>query len=119
VPASAAAPNGDSFIRARQQGIFERVDAGDGFVDAGPDEQPEIGGDLVVARPCRVKFSCHRPDQFAEPLLDVHVDILERRVFGQLARRIFRGDPVEPGDNRRGVTDADNALLTKHRRMRL
>ena len=42
------------------------------------DEQPEVGRDLVVARARGVQASRRRADQFAEPALDIHMNVLER-----------------------------------------
>ena len=44
-----------------------------------------------------------RPDQLAEPMLDMHVDVLERRILDEPAGGIFLGDAVEALADRRGL----------------
>ena len=39
--------------------------------------EPEIGGHLVVARARGVEAPCGRADQFGQPGLDIHVNILQ------------------------------------------
>ena len=45
----------------------------------------EIGGDLVVARARGVQPPGGRPDQFGQPVLDIHVNVLERALEGKFA----------------------------------
>jgi hypothetical protein len=55
-------------------------------VDRIADPQPEVGGDLIVARARGMQPSGSRPDQFVEPALDVHMDVLERALELEFAR---------------------------------
>ena len=50
------------------------VDAVDGIADI----EPEIGCNLIVARPRRVKAARRRADQGLEAAFDVHVHVFER-----------------------------------------
>ena len=54
-------------------------------VDRVAHPEPKIGRDLVVARAGGVQPPGRRPDQFGEPALDVHVDVLERALERELA----------------------------------
>jgi hypothetical protein len=66
-----------------------------------------------------VQLAGGRPDQFAEALLDMHVDVLERRILDQSASGIFLGDPVEPIGDCPGLLAGEDSLRPKHGRMRL
>ena len=86
-----------------------RAGLGVGAVDQGPlqaahfeieavdriaQPQPQIGCDLVIARPRGMKAPRHRPDQLSEARLDVHVNVF---VFGaehKAAAFNFRPDLV-------------------------
>ena len=57
------------------------VDAVDGVAHP----EPEIGRHLIVARARGVQPPGGRPDQLREPALDVHMDVLERALEGELA----------------------------------
>ena len=71
---------------------FELVDGRNDVVNRAAHEQPQIGRHLVVARPRRVQPPGRRSDQLAEPLLDVHVDVLERGILRDAIFRILFGD---------------------------
>ena len=47
--------------------------------------EPEVGRDLIVARARGMQAPGGRPDQFREPAFDVHVDVLQRALEGELA----------------------------------
>ena len=89
------------------------------LVDRVAHEQAEIGRHLVVARARGVELARDRTDQFGQPLLDMHVDVLERGILDQLAVGIFGGDRVEPGQDLRGLVGGQNALPAEHRGMGL
>ena len=55
------------------------------FADGVAHPEPEVGRDLIVARACGVQAPRGRPDEFREPALDIHVDVLERPLEGELA----------------------------------
>ena len=57
-----------------------------GLVDRVADEQLEVGRDLVVARARGVQPARRLADQLGQAVLDMHVDVFERRILGQLAR---------------------------------
>ena len=63
--------------RPRHQRILKCGQRGIGLVDGVADIQPKISRDLIVARTGGVQPSCRRPDQFAEPAFDIHVNVLE------------------------------------------
>jgi hypothetical protein len=54
-------------------------------VDRVADPEPEIGCHLVIARTRGVKPAGRWPDQFGQPRLDVHVNILERALEAKFA----------------------------------
>ncbi len=60
------------------QRVLERGECGIQLVDDVADIEAEIGRDLVVARARGVQAPGGRPDQFAKPALDVHMDVFER-----------------------------------------
>ena len=66
------------FQRPLHQRALERGQRRIGLVDGVADIEPEIGRHLIVARARGVQPSRGGADQFAEPALDVHMDILER-----------------------------------------
>ncbi len=75
-------------------GVLERLlgeraliggERGIDLVDRVAHPQPEIGRDLVVARARGMQPAGRRPDQLGEPALDIHVDVLERALEGELA----------------------------------
>ena len=51
---------------------------GDDFADLSAAIKAGVGGDLVVARACRVEFGTGRANAAGELRLDVHVDVFER-----------------------------------------
>ena len=69
------------------QRLLEGGQGSIGLVDRIANVEAEIGRDLVVARARRVQAACGRADQFGEPALDIHVNVLERalEVEGPLA----------------------------------
>ncbi len=99
------------------QGALQRLDRLVGRVDRVPDPQFEVGGDLVVARAGGVEAPRRRPDQLGQPVLDMHVDVLERRILRHAAGFIFVLDAVEPLLDRVGVLLGDDALGGEHRDM--
>ena len=82
---------------------LQSADRGDRLVRGVANPQPKIGRDLVVARPRGVQPSRRRPDEFAQPVLDGHVDVLELEPLGHPVALIFGGDLVEAFENRRGI----------------
>ena len=58
-----------------------RIDPVDGIAHP----EPEIGRDLIVARARRMQPPGGRPDQLGEPALDIHMDVFERALEGELA----------------------------------
>jgi hypothetical protein len=55
------------------------------LVDGVTHPEPEIGRDLIVARTRRMQPPGRRPDQFAKPALDVHMDVFQRALEGERA----------------------------------
>ena len=64
--------------RPLDQRVLEGGQRRIGLIDDVADIEAEIGRDLVVARARGVQPSGGRPDQFAKPALDVHMDVFER-----------------------------------------
>ena len=62
--------------------------------------QPHVRRNLVVARPARVQSAGHRPNALPERDLQVHVDVLEGRIPGQLAGLDLRPQAFEPAHQR-------------------
>ena len=56
-------------------------------------------------------------DQFAEPVLDMHVNVFQRRIFMQLARFNLSRNLQEPLIDCLAISSGNYALLGKHRRM--
>ena len=54
------------------------------LIDGVAHPEPEIGGDLIVARARGVQPPRGRPDQLGKPALDVHMDVLKRALKGEL-----------------------------------
>src|SRR5690348_3400552 len=75
------------FGRARDQRVLERCERLIRLVDGVADVELEICRDLVVARARGMQPPRGRPDQFAEPALDIHMNVLERalEIEGTLA----------------------------------
>jgi hypothetical protein len=69
---------GGMFQRALRQRLLERGQRRIHLVDGVADIEPEIGRHLVVARTRGMQPSGGGPDQFAQPALDIHVNVLER-----------------------------------------
>jgi hypothetical protein len=65
--------------------LLQDGEAGVDGVDGVAHPQPEVGGDLVVARARRVQASGSGADQMLQPALDVHVDVFERPLERELA----------------------------------
>ncbi len=76
--------------------------------------QPEVGRHLVVARARGVQAPGGLADQFAEPALDIHVDVFERAAEGELAALDLRQDRVETLCDLFGVVRRNDALLGQH-----
>ena len=55
------------------QVAHRRVEA----VDRAAQPQPQIGRDLVIARPRGMEAPRRRPDQLGEPRFDIHVNVFE------------------------------------------
>ena len=64
---------------------LEREECGVERVDRPARPEPQVRGDLVVPRPAGVEPPGERADPVGEGGLDVHVDVLERRVPGDLS----------------------------------
>ena len=69
-------------------------------VDRPAQPETKVRGDLVVPRPSGVELAGDRPDARDQRRLDVHVDVLERRVPGDLARLDVARQALETLDER-------------------
>ena len=96
---------------------LQSADPVDRLVRGVANPQPEIGCDLVVARPRGVQPSRRGADEFAQPVLDGHVDVLELEPLGHPVALIFGANLVEAFEDRRGIALRDDALIAEHGRM--
>ncbi len=69
---------GGMFQRPLRQRLLEGGQRRIRLVDRVADIKPEIGRHLVVARARGMQPPSGGTDQFAEPALDIHVNVLER-----------------------------------------
>ena len=76
--------------------------------------EPEVGGDLVVARTGGVQASRRGADEIGEPALDVHVNVLESAREREFARLDFALDLVQSSGDGVGVGALDDALFGEH-----
>ena len=58
-------------------------------------------------------------DQLAKAMLDSHVDVFELLALWNAIALIFRRDPVQAFEDRRGIGLGDDALFSQHRSMGL
>ena len=72
-------------------------------VDGAPRPQAQVRGDLVVARTAGVEAPGERADPLGQRRLEVHMDVLERRVPGEPARRDVGGEGGKPVDEGRDL----------------
>ena len=72
--------------------LLQPGDLADQLVDRVADPEPEIERDLVVARARGVQPPRRRPDEAGEPRLDVHMDIFQRAIEGEVALLDFATD---------------------------
>ena len=66
-------------------------------VDRPAQPEPQVRGDLIVARSAGVEAPGQRPDPLPECQLEVHVDIFERRVPHDGAGLDFAAQPLQAG----------------------
>ena len=66
------------FQRALRQRLLKQSERSISLVDGIADKQAKVGCDLIVARTRGMQPSGSRSDQFAEPALDIHMDVFER-----------------------------------------
>ena len=76
------------------------------LVDRPARPEPQVGGDLVVARAAGVEPPGERPDLLGQRRLDVHVDVLERPVPREPARGDVLGQRLQAVDQRLDVVGA-------------
>ena len=96
------------------QGALQRSQPLVDRIDRAPHPEPEIGRHLVVARAGGVQPTGGGADQLGEPMLDMHVDVLERRILGDALRLIFGGNAPEAVLDRSGILGGDDALFAQH-----
>ena len=83
-------------LGAGDEDPLEGGERGGGLVDRPAHPEAEIGRHLVVARAGGVEAPGGGADQLPEPGLDMHVDVLERRILRDSRTGIFVLDPLEP-----------------------
>ena len=77
-----------------EQGGLQRPQGRVQGVDLVAHPEAQVGGHLVVARARRVQAAGGLADQHLEARLDVHVDVLERRLEDEVAGLDFSQDRV-------------------------
>ena len=105
--------------RLRGERELKRGKAGVDRSDLVPHIEPEIGRHLVVARARGMELAGDRPDQLAQPALDIQMNVLERTRELELARLDLGGDRVETARDLLGLFRVDDAGRAKHGDMRL
>ena len=73
-------------FREIDQRLLERDDRGVEAPDRAARPEPQVRGDLVVPGPAGVQPAAQGPDALREHHLQVHVDVLERRIPHDRAR---------------------------------
>ena len=61
-------------------------------VDGVADPEPEVDGDLIVARARRMQAAGGRPEALGEAGLDIHIDVFERTLERERALLDFATD---------------------------
>ena len=102
-------------LGALDEGALKPVDGAYGLVACSAHPQAEVRRDLVVAGARRVQPPGGRPDQFGEPMLDRHVDVLELDALGHAIALELFCDLVEAFEDGRRVCLSDDPLISKHR----
>ena len=65
------------------------------MIDGLAQMQAHVGGDLVIARTCRMQPPGGLADQLLQPRFDIHVDVFERARKGETACRNFLQYEIE------------------------
>ena len=87
--------------------------------DLVPHIELEIGRHLVVARARGMELAGHRPDQLAQPALDIEMNVLERARESELAGLDLGQDLVEAARDLVGLRRFHDAGRAEHGDMRL
>jgi len=114
---------------ARHQGIQMRFGLGDDgllqrpqalidVVDGFQQEQPHVGGHLVVAGATGVQLAGGIPSQFVQPALDGGVDVLVTRLHLEGAGGELGAHSLQPVDQRVTLNVADEAGVRQRSRIR-
>ena len=70
----------------RQKGLHQGGQAGNRGIALVAHPQPEIDGDLIIARPRRVQSACGFADDLFQPGFHIHVDVFQIGPEGETAR---------------------------------
>jgi len=105
------------FGRAVDQGAHHVLDLPRKPVDRIAHPQAHIQRHLVVARPPGVQALAGIADRGRQPRLDVHVDVLERLVEGEVALLDARGDVRQAAADVGLVIGGDDPHMRQHRGM--
>ena len=70
--------------------------------------------DLIVAAACRMEAAARLADRLSETLLDIHVNILERRAELECPRVDLRENVTQPLFNGRAILRGDDADVREH-----
>ena len=89
------------------------------LVDSVTSPQPKIGRDLVVSAARGVEFAADVPQAINQRLLDIHVNIFQRWLPGELTGIDFGQDFIEAVDDLFRLLRLDQPLLAKHSRVNL
>ena len=95
------------------QGTLELEDGDVDPVGRAAQPQPQVGGDLVVARAARMELARERPDPRRQGRLEVEVDVLEGRIPRQHPGFDLRAQPIEPGDQRGNLVGGQQTGATQ------
>ena len=87
-------------------------------VDLGAQPQPDVGGDLVVARAPRVQFLAGDTYALRKACLDVHVHVLERHAPGEAIALDFLAYLREASANRAELLVGEHPGADQHLGMR-
>ncbi len=100
------------------QAAHQVLDLGGDAVDGIAHPEAEIGRHLVVAAARGVQPLAGLADTLGQPRLDVHVNVLERLLEGELAALDLRRDAFQPGADGSFVLGGDQADMREHGGMR-
>ena len=106
-------------FRGVDQGGLEFLDLGVESIERVAHPELEVGHHLVVARARGVELATGLADQIGQARLDVHVDVLERRLKGESAALDLPEDLIQALEDGIAVLAGDDPLARQHGAMGL